>query len=62
MRSKDCPGSLAVSLCFDSGLPDQGLSRKLYLPPTTLPAVLAAARLASAGNYFHWLPSLRKKV
>ncbi|KAM9542408.1 tudor domain-containing protein 5 [Guaruba guarouba] len=62
MRNKDRAGSLAVSLCFDSGLPDQGLSRKLYLPPTTLPAVLAAARLASSGNYFHWLPSLRKKV
>ncbi|XP_062458282.1 tudor domain-containing protein 5 isoform X1 [Pezoporus occidentalis] len=62
MRSKDHPGNLAVSLCFDSGLPDQGLSRKLFLPPTTLPAVLAAARLASSSNYFHWLPSLRKKV
>ncbi|XP_065530142.1 tudor domain-containing protein 5 isoform X3 [Lathamus discolor] len=58
MRRKDHPGSL----CFDSGLPDQGLSRKLCLPPTTLPAVLAAARLASSSNYFHWLPSLRKKV
>ncbi|KAM4655503.1 tudor domain-containing protein 5 [Amazona ochrocephala] len=62
MRSKDHPRSLKVSLCFDSGLPDQGLARKLYLPPTTLPAVLAAARLASSSNYFHWLPSLRKKV
>ncbi|NWS37899.1 TDRD5 protein, partial [Probosciger aterrimus] len=60
MRSKDHPGSLAVSLCFDSGLPDQGLSRKLCVPPTTLPAVLAAARLASSSNYFHWLPGLRK--
>ncbi|XP_030351674.1 tudor domain-containing protein 5 [Strigops habroptila] len=62
MKSKDHPGSLAVSLCFASGLSDVGLSRKLYVPPTTLPAVLAAARLASSSNYFHWLPSLRKKV
>ncbi|XP_061201595.1 tudor domain-containing protein 5 [Neopsephotus bourkii] len=62
MRSKDHPGNLAVSSCFDSELPDQRLSRKLCLPPTTLPAVLAAARLASSSNYFHWLPSLRKKV
>ncbi|XP_030905974.2 tudor domain-containing protein 5 isoform X3 [Melopsittacus undulatus] len=62
MRSKDHPGSLAVSLCFNSGMPDQGLSRKLCLPPTTIPAVLAAARLTSSSSYFHWLPSLRKKV
>ncbi|XP_010009589.1 PREDICTED: tudor domain-containing protein 5-like, partial [Nestor notabilis] len=61
MKSKDHPGGLAVSLCFASGLSEMGLSRKLCVPPTTLPAVLAAARLASSSNYFHWLPSLRKK-
>ncbi|NXE75295.1 TDRD5 protein, partial [Cochlearius cochlearius] len=62
MKNKDLPGSLAVSLWSASGLSDQGSSQKLYVPPTTLSAVLAAARLATCSNYFQWLPSLRKKV
>ncbi|XP_075013176.1 tudor domain-containing protein 5 [Calonectris borealis] len=62
MKNKDLPGSLAVGLCSASGLPDQGPSQKLYVPPTTLSAVVAAARLATSSDYFQWLPSLRKKV
>uniref|UniRef100_A0A8B9MWQ1 Tudor domain-containing protein 5 n=1 Tax=Accipiter nisus TaxID=211598 RepID=A0A8B9MWQ1_9AVES len=62
MKNKDLPGSLAVGLCSASGLSDQGLSQKLYVPPTTLCAVLAAARLATSSDYFQWLPSLRKKL
>ncbi|NXH70265.1 TDRD5 protein, partial [Hydrobates tethys] len=62
MKNKDLPGSLAVSQCSASGLSDQGPSQKLYVPPTTLSAVLAAARLASSSDYFQWLPSLRRKV
>nr|XP_009481742.1 PREDICTED: tudor domain-containing protein 5 [Pelecanus crispus] len=62
MKNKDLPGSLAVGLCSASGLSDQGPSQKLYVPPTTLSAVLAAARLATSSDYFQWLPGLRKKV
>ncbi|NXK10648.1 TDRD5 protein, partial [Herpetotheres cachinnans] len=62
MKNKDLPGSLAVGLCTASGLSDQGPSQKLYVPPTTLSAVLAAARLATSSDYFQWLPSLRKRV
>ncbi|XP_059678247.1 tudor domain-containing protein 5 [Gavia stellata] len=62
MKNRDLPGSLAVGLCSASGLSDQGPSQKLYVPPTTLSAVLAAARLATSSDYFQWLPSLRKKV
>ncbi|NXU30402.1 TDRD5 protein, partial [Thalassarche chlororhynchos] len=62
MKNKDLPESLAVGLCSASGLSDQGPSQKLYVPPTTLSAVLAAARLATSSDYFQWLPSLRKKV
>ncbi|XP_049664055.1 tudor domain-containing protein 5 isoform X2 [Accipiter gentilis] len=62
MKNKDLPGSLAVGLCSASGLSDQGPSQKLYVPPTTLCAVLAAARLATSSDYFQWLPSLRKKL
>ncbi|NXF50837.1 TDRD5 protein, partial [Oceanites oceanicus] len=62
MKNKDLPGSLAVGLCSASGLSDQRPSQKLYVPPTTLSAVLAAARLATSSDYFQWLPSLRKKV
>ncbi|KAM9283159.1 tudor domain-containing protein 5 [Morus bassanus] len=62
MKNNDLPGSLAVGLCSASGLSDQGPSQKLYVPPTTLSAVLAAARLATSSDYFQWLPSLRKKV
>ncbi|XP_075364054.1 tudor domain-containing protein 5 isoform X1 [Mycteria americana] len=62
MKNKDLPGRLAVGLCSASGLSDQGPSLKLYVPPTTLSAVLAAARLATSSDYFQWLPSLRKKV
>ncbi|XP_009461877.1 PREDICTED: tudor domain-containing protein 5 [Nipponia nippon] len=62
MKNKDLPGSLAVGLCSASGLSDQGPSQKLYVPPTTLSAVLAAVRLATSSDYFQWLPSLRKKI
>uniref|UniRef100_A0A8B9MUG9 Tudor domain-containing protein 5 n=1 Tax=Accipiter nisus TaxID=211598 RepID=A0A8B9MUG9_9AVES len=55
MKNKDLPGSLAVGLCSASGLSDQGLSQKLYVPPTTLCAVLAAARLATSSDYFQKL-------
>nr|XP_009937913.1 PREDICTED: tudor domain-containing protein 5 [Opisthocomus hoazin] len=44
------------------GLSDQRLSQKLYVPPTTLPAVLAAVRLATCSDYFQWLAGLRKRV
>ncbi|NXG65918.1 TDRD5 protein, partial [Hemiprocne comata] len=62
MKSKDLPGSPAVGLCGSGGLADQGLSQKLYVLPTTLSTVLAAARLATSSHYFQWLPSLRKKM
>ncbi|XP_032860352.1 tudor domain-containing protein 5 isoform X1 [Tyto alba] len=62
MKNKDLPGSLAVGLCSASGLSDQRPSQKLYVPRTTLSAVLAAARLAASSDYFQWLPSVRKKV
>ncbi|XP_050756954.1 tudor domain-containing protein 5 isoform X1 [Gymnogyps californianus] len=62
MKNKDLPRSLAVGLCSARGLSDQGPSQKLYVPPTTLSAVLAAARLATSSDYFQWLPSLRRKV
>lgn len=61
MKNKDLPGSLAVGMWNARGLSDQGPSQKLYVPPTTLSAVLAAARLATCSDYFQWLPSLRKK-
>ncbi|XP_074952998.1 tudor domain-containing protein 5 isoform X2 [Phalacrocorax aristotelis] len=62
MKNKGVPGSLAVGLCSAVELSDQGPPQKLYVPPTALPAVLAAARLATSSDYFQWLPSLRKKV
>ncbi|XP_075616522.1 tudor domain-containing protein 5 isoform X2 [Balearica regulorum gibbericeps] len=62
MKNKDLPRSLAVGLCSASGLSDQGPSQKLYVPPTTLSAVLAAARLATSSDYFQWPASMRKKV
>ncbi|NWI24723.1 TDRD5 protein, partial [Sula dactylatra] len=62
MKNNDLPGSLAVGLCGASGQSDQGPYQKVYVPPTTLSAVLAAARLATSSDYFQWLPSLRKKV
>ncbi|XP_010116502.1 PREDICTED: tudor domain-containing protein 5 [Chlamydotis macqueenii] len=62
MKSRDLPGSLACGLCSTSGLSDQRPSQKLYVPPTMLSTVLAAARLATSSRYFQWLPSLRKKV
>ncbi|NXI94699.1 TDRD5 protein, partial [Psophia crepitans] len=54
MKNKDLPGNLAVGLCSASGLSDQGPSQKLYVPSTTLSAVLAAARLATSSDYFQW--------
>ncbi|XP_009953785.1 PREDICTED: tudor domain-containing protein 5, partial [Leptosomus discolor] len=62
MKNKDLPGSPVVGLWSASGLSDQGPSRKPYVPPATLSAVLAAAHLATSSGYFQWLPSLRKKV
>ncbi|XP_074733372.1 tudor domain-containing protein 5 [Strix uralensis] len=62
MKNKDLPGSLAAGLCGASGLSDQRPSQKLYVPPTTLSSVLAAARLATSSDYFQWVPSLRRKV
>ncbi|XP_026709948.1 tudor domain-containing protein 5 [Athene cunicularia] len=62
MKNKDLPGSLTVGPRGASGLSDQRPSQKLYIPPTTLSAVLAAARLATSSDYFQWVPSLRRKV
>ncbi|NWU53165.1 TDRD5 protein, partial [Dromas ardeola] len=62
MKNEDLPRGLAVGLCSASGLSDQRPSQKLYVPPTTLSAVLAAARLATSSDYFQWPPSLRQKV
>ncbi|XP_074764388.1 tudor domain-containing protein 5 [Athene noctua] len=62
MKNKDLLGSLTVCPRGASGLSDQRPSQKLYVPPTTLSAVLAAARLATSSDYFHWVPSLRRKV
>ncbi|XP_009992975.1 PREDICTED: tudor domain-containing protein 5 [Chaetura pelagica] len=62
MKSQELPGSLAVSPYSSAGLSDQGPSQKLYIPPTTLSTVLAAARLATSSHYLQWLPGLRKKV
>ncbi|XP_028939610.1 tudor domain-containing protein 5, partial [Antrostomus carolinensis] len=62
MKNRDLPGSLAVGLCSASELSDQRPSQKLYVPPTTLSAVLAAARLTTSSDYFQWPLSLRKKV
>lgn len=62
MKNKDLPRGLAVGLCIASGLSDHRPSQKLYVPPTTLSAVLAAARLATSSDYFQWPLSLRQKV
>ncbi|NWX41718.1 TDRD5 protein, partial [Steatornis caripensis] len=62
MKNNHLPGSLAGDLCGASELSDQGPSQKLYVPPTTLSAVSAAARLATSSDYFQWPLSLRKKV
>ncbi|NXY74479.1 TDRD5 protein, partial [Glareola pratincola] len=62
MKNDDLSRGLAVGLCSASGLSDQRPSQKLYVPPTTLSAVLAAARLATSSDYFQWPPSLRQKV
>ncbi|NXW44020.1 TDRD5 protein, partial [Nyctiprogne leucopyga] len=62
MKNRDLPGSLAVGLCSASELSDQRPFQKLYVPPTTLSAVLAAARLTTSSDYFQWPLSLRKKV
>ncbi|NXN26566.1 TDRD5 protein, partial [Nycticryphes semicollaris] len=62
MKDTDLPGDLAVGLCSASELSDQRPSQKLYVPPTKLSAVLAAARLATSSDYFQWSPSLRQKV
>ncbi|NXU57762.1 TDRD5 protein, partial [Turnix velox] len=58
----DLPMDVAVDQCSASGLSDQRPPQKLYVPPTTLSTVLAAARLATSSDYFQWSPSLRQKV
>ncbi|NWW87646.1 TDRD5 protein, partial [Rhynochetos jubatus] len=62
MKDQDLRGTLAVGLRGAGGLPDPRPPWKLYVPPTTLPAVLTAARLAVSSDYFQWTPSLRRKV
>ncbi|NXV32191.1 TDRD5 protein, partial [Rissa tridactyla] len=56
MKNEDLSRGLAVGLCHASGLSVQRPSQKLYVPPTTLSAVLAAARLATSSDYFQWPP------
>ncbi|NXV13727.1 TDRD5 protein, partial [Cepphus grylle] len=62
MKNEDLSRGLAAALCCAGGLSDQRPFQKLYVPPTTLSAVLAAARLATSSDYFQWPPSLRQKV
>ncbi|XP_048799763.1 tudor domain-containing protein 5 isoform X1 [Lagopus muta] len=63
MKNKDLPENLALVQCSGRGLCEQEMSCKLYVPPTTLSAVLAAAaRLATCHGYFHWLPGPRKEL
>lgn len=63
MKNKDLPEDLALVQHRTSALSEQEVSWKLYVPPTTLSAVLAtAARLATWRGYFHWLPGPRKKL
>ncbi|KAM9378970.1 tudor domain-containing protein 5 [Phaethornis superciliosus] len=62
MKDKDLPWGPAVDLCSPGGLLDQGPSQKLYVPPTTLSTVFAAARLATSSHCFQWPLNLRKKV
>ncbi|XP_021260322.1 tudor domain-containing protein 5 isoform X2 [Numida meleagris] len=63
MKNKDPPENLALAQSSASVLSEQEMSWKLYVPPTTLSAVLAtAARLATSHGYFHWLPRSRKKL
>ncbi|XP_072199372.1 tudor domain-containing protein 5 isoform X1 [Excalfactoria chinensis] len=63
MKDKDLPENLALVQHKGSALSEQEVSWKLYVPPTTLSAVLAAAaRLATCRGYFRWLPGPRKKL
>ncbi|XP_031451456.1 tudor domain-containing protein 5 isoform X2 [Phasianus colchicus] len=63
MKNKDLPENLALEQCSARALSEQEMSCKLYVPPTTLSAVLAAAaRLATCRGYFHWLPGRRKEL
>lgn len=63
MKNKDLPENLALVQSSASELSEQEMSQKLYVPPTTLSAVLAAAaRLATCHGYFHWLPGPRKEL
>ncbi|NXV70707.1 TDRD5 protein, partial [Atlantisia rogersi] len=52
MKIKDLLGCPAVGLCSANGFSDQCPSWKLYVPRTTLSAVLASARLATPHGYF----------
>ncbi|NXC41115.1 TDRD5 protein, partial [Penelope pileata] len=62
-KNKDIPENLALALSNASTLPGQGMSWKLYVPPTMVSAVLTtAARLATSHGYFQWLPNLRKEL
>ncbi|NXJ10987.1 TDRD5 protein, partial [Odontophorus gujanensis] len=63
MKNRDLPENRALAQSSASVLAEQEMSWKLYVPPTTLSAVLAApARLATSHGYFHWLPGLRKEL
>uniref|UniRef100_A0A803YC48 Tudor domain-containing protein 5 n=1 Tax=Meleagris gallopavo TaxID=9103 RepID=A0A803YC48_MELGA len=63
MKNKNLPENLALVQCSAKALSEQEMSCKLYIPPTTLSAVLAAAaRLATCRGYFHWLPGPRKEL
>ncbi|OXB53310.1 hypothetical protein ASZ78_014787 [Callipepla squamata] len=63
MKKRDLPENGALAQSSASVLAEQEMSWKLYVPPPTLSAVLAApARLATSHGYFHWLPGLRKKL
>lgn len=51
MKNEDLPRGLAAGLCSASRLCDQGPPRDLYVPCTTLSAVLSSARVATSSSY-----------
>ncbi|NXS58705.1 TDRD5 protein, partial [Brachypteracias leptosomus] len=61
MKNEDIPRSTAAGLCSASELSGHRPSWKLYIPFTTLSAVMPSACLASSSGHFQWFPSLRKK-
>ncbi|NXW58223.1 TDRD5 protein, partial [Eurystomus gularis] len=54
MKNEDLPRSTAAGLCSASGVSDHKPSQKLYIPPTTLSAVMPSAHLASSSGQFQW--------